>query len=47
MLKIGIIGVGRIGKVHGESISRHVKNAEIKAVADPFLSKEAISWASL
>ena len=29
MLKIGIIGAGRIGKVHLESISYHVKGAEV------------------
>ena len=31
MLTIGIIGAGRIGKVHLESISYHVKNAVVKA----------------
>ena len=37
MLKVGIIGAGRIGKVHTESICNYVKNAEVKAIADPFL----------
>lgn len=40
MLKIGIIGAGRIGKVHLESISYHVKNASVLAVADPFMNDE-------
>lgn len=40
MLKIGIIGAGRIGKVHLESISYHVKNAEVIAMADPFMNEE-------
>lgn len=40
MLKIGIIGAGRIGKVHLESISYHVKNATVTAMADPFMSEE-------
>ncbi len=40
MLKIGIIGAGRIGKVHLESISYHVKNAEVVAMADPFMNDE-------
>ncbi len=40
MLKIGIIGAGRIGKVHLESISYHVKNAEVTAMADPFMNEE-------
>ena len=40
MLKIGIIGAGRIGKVHLESISYHVKNATVTAKADPFMNEE-------
>ena len=39
MLKIGIIGAGRIGKVHLESISYHVKNATVTAMADPFMNE--------
>ena len=33
-MKVGIIGAGRIGKVHGQSITFHIPNAEIKAVSD-------------
>ena len=40
MLHIGIIGAGRIGKVHLESISYHVKNATVTAMADPFMNEE-------
>lgn len=40
MLKIDIIGAGRIGKVHLESISYHVKNATVTAMADPFMNEE-------
>ncbi len=40
MLRIGIIGAGRIGKVHLESISYHVKNAVVTAVSDPFMNDE-------
>ena len=40
MIKIGIIGAGRIGKVHLESISYRVKDAVVKAVADPFMNDE-------
>ncbi len=40
MIKIGIIGAGRIGKVHLQSITFHVKNACVKAVADPFMNQE-------
>ncbi|AOR23311.1 inositol 2-dehydrogenase [Clostridium taeniosporum] len=45
MLKVGIIGAGRIGKVHGESISKYVKNAEVKAIADVFLNDDTKKWA--
>lgn len=40
MINIGIIGAGRIGKVHLESITYHVKNATVKAIADPFMNDE-------
>lgn len=45
MINIGIIGAGRIGKVHGESVTRYIKQATVKAIADPFLSEETIQWA--
>ena len=45
MMNVGIIGAGRIGKVHGESIMRYVKNATVKAIADPFMSAETEAWA--
>lgn len=38
-LKIGIIGAGRIGNVHGESITFHIPQAEVVAVSDPDLKK--------
>lgn len=45
MVKVGIIGAGRIGKVHCESIARYVKNAEVVAIADPFMNEETSLWA--
>ncbi len=45
MLTIGIIGAGRIGKVHCESIMCYVKNATVKAIADPFLKDDTVEWA--
>lgn len=45
MIKVGIIGAGRIGKVHITSISTRVKDAVIKTVADPFLNGETAAWA--
>lgn len=45
MLNIGIIGAGRIGKVHGESIKYHVKNAQVTAIADSFWTEDSKKWA--
>ncbi len=45
MINVGIIGAGRIGKVHCESIMRYVKGATVKAIADPFLKEETVEWA--
>lgn len=39
-IKIGIIGGGRIGKVHAESIAYHIPDAEVKTVADIFMNDE-------
>ncbi|MBB5335384.1 inositol 2-dehydrogenase [Pectinatus brassicae] len=46
MINVGIIGIGRIGRVHGESITKFVKNAKIKAVADPYLNDDGKKWAA-
>lgn len=35
-VKIGIIGAGRIGKVHAENLAMRIPNAEVVAVADVF-----------
>lgn len=45
MVTVGIIGAGRIGRVHVESISTQVKNAQIKTLADPFMNEETAQWA--
>lgn len=45
MINIGIIGMGRIGKVHLQSITYHVKNACVLAVADPFMNSETEDFA--
>ncbi len=44
MVTLGIIGAGRIGKVHTESICNYVRNARIKTVADPYMSEETRTW---
>jgi myo-inositol 2-dehydrogenase/D-chiro-inositol 1-dehydrogenase len=46
MLNIGIIGAGRIGKVHAESITYHVKDAKVTAIADPYMNDATITWAN-
>ena len=45
MINVGIIGAGRIGKVHAESIVTKVKAACVVAIADPFLTDDIVSWA--
>ena len=45
MLRLGIIGVGRIGKVHCRSIAHHVPNAKVKAVADLMADASLRAWA--
>lgn len=45
MIKVGIIGAGRIGRVHITSIVTRVPEARIKTVADPFLTPKTAEWA--
>ena len=40
--RIGIIGAGRIGKLHAEHIKYHLPQYQLHALADPFLDKQ---WA--
>lgn len=44
MVTVGIIGAGRIGKVHTASICNIVKNARLKTVADPCMNDETKEW---
>lgn len=46
MLNIGIIGTGRIGKVHITSISNLVKGAKVKAIADVNMNEDIVKWAA-
>lgn len=45
MINIGIIGAGRIGKVHITSINNLVKNAKVKSIADVNMNDDIIKWA--
>ncbi len=44
-MKIGIIGAGRIGKVHARNISMFVPEMEIKTIADPFMNADTQAFA--
>lgn len=44
-MKIGIIGAGRIGKVHGESITNYIHGVSVAAMADPYWTEDSIKWA--
>ena len=44
-MKLGIIGAGRIGRVHAESVTRFVKGASVEAIADPFMNAKTEKWA--
>ena len=45
MIQLGIIGAGRIGRVHVQSIRSGVDGAMVKTLADPLLSEETAAWA--
>ncbi|MEF9940182.1 MAG: inositol 2-dehydrogenase [Clostridium sp.] len=45
MVTVGIIGAGRIGRVHIESICTKVADATIKTLADPFMNEDTEKWA--
>ena len=44
-LRIGLIGGGRIGKLHGTNVQNFIPNAEIAIVADPFMNEAMEEWA--
>ena len=44
-MKVGIIGAGRIGKVHAKNITMFVPELEIKAIADPYMNAETEAFA--
>lgn len=45
-LKIGVFGCGRIGRLHVTNITNSVADAEVAAIADPFLNDDMISFAN-
>lgn len=44
-VRIGLIGAGRIGKLHGENLAHSVPDADLVAVADPMINDEMKLWA--
>ncbi len=45
MIKLGIIGAGRIGQVHAAGIMSSGLQARIEAIADPYMSEQTAAWA--
>ncbi|PAB56645.1 inositol 2-dehydrogenase [Anaeromicrobium sediminis] len=46
MIRVGIIGVGRIGRLHTENICYNVPMAKVVSIADPFMSEDTEKWAN-
>ncbi|MFP3090060.1 inositol 2-dehydrogenase [Treponema sp. TIM-1] len=44
-LRMGVIGAGRIGKIHGENIARFIPQARLEGLADINLTAEQEKWA--
>ena len=42
-IRVGVIGAGRIGRMHTENLVRHIPEAEVRAVASPHLDE---AWAT-
>lgn len=45
MMKVGIIGAGRIGTVHAKNIAMFVPEMKVKTLADPFMNEETEAFA--
>lgn len=45
-LRIGLLGAGRIGKLHGMNVQNAIPEAEIVMVADPFMNADMEAWAA-
>jgi myo-inositol 2-dehydrogenase/D-chiro-inositol 1-dehydrogenase len=42
---LGMLGAGRIGRVHAKCIKSYIPNARVKSVADAFLNDDMRNWA--
>ncbi|MCI8730954.1 MAG: inositol 2-dehydrogenase, partial [Lachnospiraceae bacterium] len=45
-LRIGLLGAGRIGKLHAANVQNSIPGAEIVIAADPFMNDEMKAWAA-
>ena len=45
MINVGIIGAGRIGRVHVESICTQIPDAKVKTLASPSMDEKREAWA--
>ena len=46
VLKLGLLGCGRLGRLHADNIHNYVPEAEIVMAADPFMNEEMAAWAN-
>ena len=42
-INFGIIGAGRIGKIHAENLLKNIQGARLKAITDPFIDENWVS----
>ena len=45
VLKLGLLGCGRLGRLHAENIQHYVTSAKIVLAADPFMNPDMEMWA--
>lgn len=44
-VRIGLIGAGRIGKLHGNNLAHEIPEADLCSVADPYMNETSREWA--
>lgn len=44
-VRLGLIGAGRIGKLHGENLAHSVADVELVSISDPFMNDSTRAWA--
>ena len=46
MYVVGVIGAGRIGKIHIENLLRNITDVQLKVVADVMMNDDMEQWAT-